>query len=50
MILLVVRMGKTRFVFSTGISTPSSEEFNEVSLLGKSVSQYAKREGMSPSH
>ena len=40
MVLLVVRMGKTRFVFSTGISTPSSEEFNEVSLLGKSVSQY----------
>lgn len=40
MILLVIRIGKTRFVFSTGISTPSSEKFNEVSYLDKSVPQY----------
>lgn len=39
MILLVIRIGKTRFVFSTGISTPSSEKFNEVSYLDKSVPQ-----------
>ena len=39
MILLVIRIGKTRFVFSTGISTPSSEKFNEMSYLDKSVPQ-----------
>ena len=36
----MIRIGKTRFVFSTGISTPSSEKFNEVSYLDKSVPQY----------
>ncbi len=35
---LVVRIGKARFVFSTGVSTPSEESFLEIDLLSKSVS------------
>lgn len=40
MVLLVIRISNTRFVFSTGISTPAPEKFSEVSYLDKSVPQY----------
>lgn len=37
---LVIRINKTRFVFATGISCPTEDSFDEISLLGKSVPQY----------
>ena len=39
-ITLVIRIDKARFVFSTGIDTPSEKNFNELSLLDKSVPLY----------
>lgn len=39
-ITLIIRIDKTRFVFSTGIDTPSKAAFSELSLLDKSVPQY----------
>ena len=39
-ISLVIRIEKTRYVFSTGINAPSENDFDEVTLLSRTVSQF----------
>lgn len=39
-ISLVLRIEKTRYVFSTGINAPSEDSFNEATLLDRTVPQF----------